>query len=581
MSDTYSTDTDAVPKATAGLSTPTLEPPATPAAPPTPTAAGATAGMPNYPTLDYTGALNQVLDEGQKSAERYVNATTDAQQSILGNMQQDRNLLRQMFKEERVAARLPAPWNEKAERQRYFSDPMTQFGSMAAMIGILGSALTKQPLTGALNAGAAAMNAIQAGEMDNYKRAYDAWKENANLAYRQFQLEHQVFSDAAKLYDTDMAAGRAKMELATARFGAERIASLLRAGLDAKVFEAVNAGVKMKEGLRDSMERMENFNFRQFLIGDAVNDFKNSLKAAAPDLTDEQIMNDPKLRTQLAQFQAAVMADINGANLTGKDLAGIDREMAAWTHQFWNDHHRSPSGSERTEEYEKLKTTRYGAAGGTTPQDLTTARQRAQDVARFRASLPADMPDVEKAKAAAAYERELATSAAPITGNRRDQLEGLILRADLSNGIIDKAEALLLQYKALTGVGGKATRPAEIVGNWFGRNHTERARFAGYINELREWDQRLLNESFSRGLTADEERIRSIIPGLEMGASTQNVQDKLLELKEILTRMKENWRQRAAGTSTSGETGTTITTTPPPKTTTNWYDQDKVVTPAP
>jgi len=95
------------------------------------------------------------------------------------------------------------------------------------------------------------------------------------------------------------------------------------------------------------------------------------------------------------------------------------------------------------------------------------------------------MSEDEIAKKGAEMYSKLKSSATPITATNRDQLDSMITRIDTANGH-RQVEALLKKHNALTGLGGKVTRPAETVSNWFGSNETDRAQFRRYIEELRE-----------------------------------------------------------------------------------------------
>jgi len=81
------------------------------------------------------------------------------------------------------------PWNAEKELNSRKTDLWEQFGSPGFVIAMLASAFTAMPMTSALNAGAAAMNAINQGDMDKYTKAFDAWKENSNLTLKRLDIE--------------------------------------------------------------------------------------------------------------------------------------------------------------------------------------------------------------------------------------------------------------------------------------------------------------------------------------------------------------------------------------------------------
>lgn len=84
----------------------------------------------------------------------------------------------------------PAP-----DQKDYTTNPMQTFGSFAMVLATLGSAMTKHPLTNALNAGAAVMNAKNAGDAAAYKTAMDKWKIDADNSWKMADWEQKNFED--------------------------------------------------------------------------------------------------------------------------------------------------------------------------------------------------------------------------------------------------------------------------------------------------------------------------------------------------------------------------------------------------
>lgn len=79
-------------------------------------------------------------------------------------------------------------WNEPAEREKFMTKPVDAFGSVASVFAIIASAFTLQPMQNALNGSAAAINAIRAGDENEYEKAHTAWKENLDLAMKRHQM---------------------------------------------------------------------------------------------------------------------------------------------------------------------------------------------------------------------------------------------------------------------------------------------------------------------------------------------------------------------------------------------------------
>jgi hypothetical protein len=92
----------------------------------------------------------------------------------------------------------PALHAEKWTQTPPENDPVKSFGSWASAVGVLGSLLTRRPLSSALNASAAAMNAQRSNDLAAYKEARDAWKENTELAMKQSEYELRVYDGIYK-----------------------------------------------------------------------------------------------------------------------------------------------------------------------------------------------------------------------------------------------------------------------------------------------------------------------------------------------------------------------------------------------
>jgi hypothetical protein len=100
---------------------------------------------------------------------------------------------------------------DKAEPE---NNPIKSFGSWASTLGILASALTRSPITSALNASASAMKAIRANDLDAYKEHKETWKENMELAQKQSEWEakqyDRIMTDKSLTHDAKMASVQAK-----------------------------------------------------------------------------------------------------------------------------------------------------------------------------------------------------------------------------------------------------------------------------------------------------------------------------------------------------------------------------------
>jgi hypothetical protein len=484
-------------------------------------------GLPPGLKEDYTqaqrGTFKHLLD---------VDAQTEAR------MERDRARIEHQYEAEGVGPGEFQKWDAGAESKKYQTDPIQAFGSLGSVFGMLASAFTRAPMENALNASAAAMNAVRAGDEEAYNRAHDAWKENTDLTFKRHQLEHERLGDALRLMDTDMAAGAAKARMVAAQFGMSKEMVLIEHGMFPELYEAME---KRADAINKTGQAVQEITGRglQKLV------FERDAK------TIEEHIQDPTQKGQalLDAFNNAFFLHMKPGDPRAQALG----QFAAETIKGKG---RLPTADEliaKNKEITEALTRPYlGGAGSGGNVNLTDERQRADAVRKImeekRQSGELEGKSQEDiARIREDVSRQLKTEGAAISGKTKDDLAGQIERLQLSDQTIDKVEALLKKHNALVGLGGRITRPAEVVGNVFGSNATDRAQFASYISELREWGPRLLNESKGRPLAAEEAEIARIIPGLSAGDTTANTAKRLLRLQELFRTMREQSTRRYEG----------------------------------
>src|ERR1700675_2942224 len=128
------------------------------------------------------------------------------------------------------------PWSAEKELSSRKTDLWEQFGSPGFVIAMLASSFSGAPMNSALNAGAAAMNAINSGDMDKYEKAYDAWKENSKLTLKRLDLEEKQFDQIGELAKSDAGSAHAKLAATLAQFDDKRKLALYQAGLEPELW---------------------------------------------------------------------------------------------------------------------------------------------------------------------------------------------------------------------------------------------------------------------------------------------------------------------------------------------------------
>ena len=554
-----------------------------------------TSGMPGADATreKITGDLANIQREKVAASDKVYGEIDAAQSRLLPRIEQ-------LSKDAGVEAEKMKPWDADAEMAKRRTDPIEAFGSLASVAGILASAFTNAPMENALNASAAAMNAIRAGDEKSYDRAAKAWESNQKMYMDRHKIQHDAYQDAVSLLNINMSAANTKLQVLAARFGDKQIQTLLEAGMSKEVEEVLAARQRNALALEKAYPGIVEENAkiaRLFALGyDPKNPTTEKSQEAYVKFQKEQAELERSKRVTSQNPTSIALGNFMAANPTAtpdeisaylrtlkgpsdakldldreKNAAAVKRAEEIGRHNRAMEEIQSGRGdvaklrAEETARHnkamEKLTEKRIETGGGA--KDLTTKRQRAQDVKKFRRELEdAENEDgtpkhsaQEIAFQAAAYEKKLEMAAAAPSGNRMDELSGKINRVEYAESTIDKVEELLKKHKAITGLGGTISRPLEVVGNIFGSNETDRKQFERYVLELQEWAPRILTDSNGRPLSSEAGKVAGIIAGLRLGDTTANTARAYAELRPLLKRIKEDLGKRrgTAAPSSSGD----------------------------
>ena len=148
------------------------------------------------------------------------------------------------------------PWTKK----RPEADPVREFGSWASGLAILAGALTRTPMTTALNASAEAMKAIRAGDLATYEDQKKTWQENTDAAIKNAELQYKAYDLAYKEGHDTYADRMAAITTAATTFHNEGMLRVAQQGeadrhISALQTQAVN-GFKIKEAQGEYLDAM-------------------------------------------------------------------------------------------------------------------------------------------------------------------------------------------------------------------------------------------------------------------------------------------------------------------------------------
>lgn len=548
-------------------------------------------GMPSadQPTGAVTGGAATATKELAGLQREKVAADEKLYGDITHSADEAMSLARHAYEQESASLNDPAlkPWDEAKEQAAHQTDPIQAFGSLGSVFGIIASSFTNAPFTNSLNASAAAINAIKKGDRQGYEDARKAWEDNYNLALKRHEMQHQQYADAVTLLRTNMAAGEAKLRVLAAKFGDKQTLALLDAGYSKDVIELQAARQRTATQLAETYPKILAWNAEKTFVSDKTHDYErqglDKQKAeikAYQDWQEEQAKFKREASpfagrvtsaTTQAEFIAQRMQEIrdSGRVPTSKDMLeaqkewtkvttkGLDVRQRALDIKAESDaergrHNRaveeiqshkgdtSAAMAKERERHDKAMEEIYGRTHNAAT-NLTSDRQIAADVADIVNRYKVDNPDAtpqEIADYRAKQTRRLKQEATPITSNRADQIRGKLGQVDQAEELISNIENMLKKHDAITGLGGKVTRPMEIMQNIFGGNATDRVQFERWVEELQMIAPRILLDSRGRPLSHEAGATYTIIAGLRMGDTLANTARAYYELRKVLDGIK-------------------------------------------
>ena len=150
-----------------------------------------------------------------------------------------------------------------------FTDPLKVFQNPAVVLATLGSLFSRAPLTAALDAGGAAMEAYHKGEAEKFTLKRDEWKEAVEASKAQNEIELQKYNAAWKKSDAAVKDKLAEMQAIAAGVKDEVMIAGIKTGqLDRidKIF--LDARQKATDKLEESLLKLkEQQEYHQLIYG--------------------------------------------------------------------------------------------------------------------------------------------------------------------------------------------------------------------------------------------------------------------------------------------------------------------------
>ena len=202
-------------------------------------------------------------------------------------------------------------------------DPYSFFGSFAGTLGLIASAITKRPLTASLNAAAAGMNAVKAGNKEAYDEALETWKANTDFAFKQADWEQKNYQSALDLMRTDYAKGEARIRTIAQMAQDQPVLMLLKQGSPDKVASLLEERQRLNIAGQEAQEKLwDGAQKQKMLLADP--DYANALKkqSAGQQLTADEA---EKMR---AAYQRVIQAgSVASGSLSGMKASAVREYM--------------------------------------------------------------------------------------------------------------------------------------------------------------------------------------------------------------------------------------------------------------
>lgn len=133
------------------------------------------------------------------------------------------------------------PWDAQKELAEHQTNPFQTFGSLGSIFAIAASAFTHTPAVNAMNGIASAINAVKANDEESYKKSYEAWKQNYELALERHKAQHEDYEDAISMADHDINGAKAKLLADSVKYDDKLLRSKLEMDDLSKISEIQNA----------------------------------------------------------------------------------------------------------------------------------------------------------------------------------------------------------------------------------------------------------------------------------------------------------------------------------------------------
>lgn len=534
------------------------------------------------PSMDsLVGLPSGLMEERAGNLKRKIATTSSLNDLYARRTEQDRSELKRAYDATAIQPGELQPWDQDKAYEKYKTDPLESFGSLGSVFAMVASAFTKAPMTNALNAGAAAMNAIKDGKDQEYERAFKAFKENTDLTMKRHSIMQQRYADADKFLNTDLHTWRAMTAAAAGEFDDQQTLTLLNAGMDKDVIELIH---KRNVTAKDQVELGQSITkatFQQRALDGAMktNDaIESPIERAAHNLNAFNRIYGAK-QTPVQEIMGQWYAE--HPNGTAEEAAKFYHETAmrstAANQQFENLKIYETAVREEHPDWNEMQVRDEAQRRITRARTASNNNQKADERRDVEAGIRKEHPDWANDKVQLEVNKRIKASETVLTANERLKQEGLSDKYKYAIQTIDKIVEPVTKKLGPVGLPGYATRLGERLGNFVGSKSTDYVQISRNIDMLKIWAGQNLLGRDGKPLSAEYAHINNVIAGLSMGDTVANTLRSYKELKTLYEQMQSDVNKRmndkweAPGTAGTAESSATPTNKKP-----SWQNFPKV-----
>ena len=361
------------------------------------------------------------------------------------------------------------------------TDFMESFGSAAMALAGLGSLMTRRPLTNALNAGAAVMQAYHKNDMEAAQQAYQKWEVETKNAMAMHQFEQETYRNVMDKHRGNADMLRAALTANAAALKDEVALAMLNSGNTPGAIALITGRAALGGRIGSAQEELQ---WRQ------------------------------QMSVRLAKVNAMPAGPEKDAALAEARQAVEQRAMVEDPRGFVKAGQKTPSPNQIYVDAAQAAAKRDAAAKG-----IKEGTPEYQELLAKKLTEVKPLPETEVAK----YQE--ANSQATMALDHADSVLNIINSTPFA-----------------VGGGGILVRPLEAIGNILGSDGTARSEFIRELDKLSQAYSRVMQSPLTAGrpLASQQKVIDEIIGGRGWGQTAKNTVDAIRAIQNDLYRRKQD-----------------------------------------